>query len=625
MALSSIAERQLQSQGQGWPATMPNLFSFEQAKPKENKFLTRDEVKKAISWIADKKEAIRKLINSGYELEWMNEIQIPQEIPTSQPIDESKEWFIPTIKEAWKQSYDFLGWLMTAPARAASGLTGVIGDVISAPFYSDVELSWIFTWENADKGIWWFFRKTGKNLEKDIVDAYGIDTSSWGYTAGEVVWGIATTLPASVATWWLGLVDKASKVWTLGKIWYGALWGIWETGLYNTAVEWRIWTPQELATWAAFWAVVPGIWAGISWLKSWPLNKFFSSAVWSADNLASKADDLLPNVADDLLAKKASEFKNTVQGRIDWIDIEVPKPSAFEWAKKLVLPSVDPVKKANKALTPSYAGKTNRAIIEWAENAEKNANNLWKMVRKWEINGDLSTLESSARTVVDWLDTIGAKIWKAVSSSTKKVWFSNESVNLLDDAIKWVTAEYSPITPLLEKIKKSSTGIQLPVKDAFELKVILNNEVKKFIKSWDAWTQQYKALIGVTQDLTDRIDNIIYKTKWLSDLKRQYKELKAIADDITRSAQVEARSSPMSLVEQIWFLDAVWNPMWAAKQLFARELKEMNSRWWNWKSLMDYYDSKAIKEFEKSTIKPKNISAPKAPVIKNISNSKVKK
>jgi hypothetical protein len=144
---------------------------------------------------------------------------------------------------------------------------------------------------------------------------------------------------------------------------------------------------------------------------------------------------------------------------------------------------------------------------------------------------------------------------------------------------------------------------------------VYQNEVSKFIKSGDAGTDQFKALVQATQELTDQIDNAVLKTsgKGLKELKEQYGLLKSLADDITKSAQVEARNSPMGLVEQLGYLDALTDPKAFLKGKIGKELSEMNSRGGTWKRLINLYDKEAVKAFEKATKAPKNISTPKVP------------
>lgn len=71
---------------------------------------------------------------------------------------------------------------------------------------------------------------------------------------------------------------------------------------------------------------------------------------------------------------------------------------------------------------------------------------------------------------------------------------------------------------------------------------------------------------------------------------------------------VDARRSPMTLTEQLGTLETiaegVRNPLSTAKNLFAREIGEMNTRGGAWKALMDFYANEAIKKAKSPKLKP---------------------
>ena len=107
--------------------------------------------------------------------------------------------------------------------------------------------------------------------------------------------------------------------------------------------------------------------------------------------------------------------------------------------------------------------------------------------------------------------------------------------------------------------------------------------------------------------LTSQIDDLVEKSvgskAFLQD-KKNYALLKKIAGDIAKSAQVEARRSPMTLTEQIGqvrgILGAITSPIDTATNFLAKEIGEMNTRGGAWKALMDMYDNEAIKAVKKS-------------------------
>lgn len=58
-----------------------------------------------------------------------------------------------------------------------------------------------------------------------------------------------------------------------------------------------------------------------------------------------------------------------------------------------------------------------------------------QLVRSGKLKGDLSSLESTAQSVVDNLDEVGAKIGKAVDNVQANVAISDDAYKAIDDAI----------------------------------------------------------------------------------------------------------------------------------------------------------------------------------------------
>ena len=96
--------------------------------------------------------------------------------------------------------------------------------------------------------------------------------------------------------------------------------------------------------------------------------------------------------------------------------------------------------------------------------------------------------------------------------------------------------------------------------------------------------------------------------------KANYALLKSLASDISKSAMVDARRSPMTLTEQIGVLESivegVRDPMSAAKRVFAREIGEMNTRGGAFKQLVDNYATEAIERAKKTPLPPAKPSTP---------------
>ena len=125
----------------------------------------------------------------------------------------------------------------------------------------------------------------------------------------------------------------------------------------------------------------------------------------------------------------------------------------------------------------------------------------------------------------------------------------------------------------------------IDIKDGFALKRVYQNEVGKLIRSGDAGTDQFSALVKGVDALSAQIDNLVEKSagsKAFIKNKKNYALLKKLAGDIAKSAQVEARRSPMTLTEQIGqvrgILGAITNPIDTATNFLAKEIGEMNTR-----------------------------------------------
>lgn len=180
--------------------------------------------------------------------------------------------------------------------------------------------------------------------------------------------------------------------------------------------------------------------------------------------------------------------------------------------------------------------------------------------------------------------------------------------NVLENPIQKRAAAYKVLENFIE-----DTQNELSVQDAFAAKRIYQSEISKLIKSGDAGTDAYSALVKGVQNLSDQIDDAVSKVPDSGDfkgLKKKYALLKSLAGDISKSAQVEARSSPMTFTEQVGMLqgmtDLMKNPVRTTGNALMREIGQMNSRGGAWKRLVEYYDNQAMKEFKKTQSVPKS-------------------
>jgi hypothetical protein len=264
-------------------------------------------------------------------------------------------------------------------------------------------------------------------------------------------------------------------------------------------------------------------------------------------------------------------------------------------------------------LTPSYAGKTPKQMLKSVWDVEKNVKDFYTQIRTGNLKWNIDTLEDSANTVVQNLDEIGAKIGNAVSDVKWNTAISMgtraEMKRALTNKIEKRAWAYWPLTNFF---KDTSKGLSL--KDAFKAKKVYQAEIGKLIKSWDAGTDSYSALVKWVQELSDNIDSAVMKSmKWweFKEWKAQYALLKKLVNDISKSAVVEGRRSPQTFVEQLWQLEAIveWvtSPLSTAKQVFAKEIGELNTRGGAWKELIKNYDKQAINAFKSKKIIPKKV------------------
>lgn len=359
-------------------------------------------------------------------------------------------------------------------------------------------------------------------------------------------------------------------------------------------------------------------WAVSPFTKTWqqvikaPANIAKDVVVWATElpwKTVNKVKSFFPTPEQKLAKNLWQETKPWV---IAWKIVEVPVPekwiierfTGWIWREK------DPKVLAWRALTPTYAGKTPKQILWTVSDVEKNTRELYEWIRTWEYTWDISTLENAANTVVTNLDNIGSKIWWAVQETKWKIPLSKNRASIkkvLSDPIEKRWWAYK----ILENFYKDTAPIDwLSIQKAFKAKKIYQAEIRKLIKSWDSWTDAYDALVKWVQELNDWIDNAIENTPWFKDLKKKYSHLKKIVSDIAKSAAVEWRRSPQTFVEQLGMvetlMDAVTNPLSTAWKLYAKEIWELNTRWWAWKELIKIYDNEAINKANVWIVKKAN-------------------
>jgi len=404
--------------------------------------------------------------------------------------------------------------------------------------------------------------------------------------------------------WWLIWTVK----WTLTTEEQQAFWEVIQSAIetgqdVDKLWEEKLWTSWKVAkeaAWATFETVEPLL--DIVW--AWEVSKLLK---WA---FKPKVKDIAKEATETATKEEAKLIKELWQEKmtwvIDWVEFQIPKPkTTLLWKVTAPFKTDDTKLLAWKALTPSFAGKSPKQIVRTTKNIEKDTKQFWKDIRTWKLEWDISTLENAAETTVNNLDTVWKRLGNAIENVSWNVAISDDILKLADDAL---TNRIEARTPAFPVLKTFIEDMQdwLNVKDAFRAKVVYWNEITKLVKAWDAWTDSYKALVKWVEHINTTIDDIIETqlkdARYIED-KRLYRSLKTIVNDIVKSAAVEWRRSPNTFVEQMALVDSlvewVTNPLSTARTVFAKEIWQINTRWWAWKELIDIYDRRAITDVKK--------------------------
>lgn len=545
--------------------------------------------KSAFDYITKKKEQEKQNINNWQEFN---------------PISNVVWWAVSEVPNVLWNTASFFNTIWQY--NPASYLGWVIWDVIKAPL-SDKTF-----WEIRDErsqasaelsetmqSAW----KTGKEF---VQKYWAFDPKS----TSAKVWETATDI-------WAALVWP-NKVWVL-KPWF--LWTAWNLALEGWLAGAKYWVASK-------WEVTPTdvIWGAIA-----------NTAVWWAFKLGWKiAKSIIPKTAEEKILE--SVWGNITKWIVNWKKVNIPVPQ--EWViTKISTPlrTKDAKVLTGRALTPSYAGKTPKQMLKSVWEMTDNVKNFYSQVRTWKMKWNISTIEDAANTVINNIDSVGANIGTAIKWAKWTVWPSvwtmEEITNTLWNKIESRSGAFKPLQNFLDDTKN-----WLNLQDAFKAKKVYQAEITKLIKAGDAGTDSYQALVKGVQELSDNIDNVVEKSlgsKQFMEWKKQYKLLKSIASDISKSAVVEWRRSPQTFVEQLWTLQAIseWitSPLSTAKQLFAKEIWELNTRGGAWKELIKNYDKeaiKAVKNPKKTSIFNPTIISPtgiKTKILSNATNAVTQK
>ncbi len=462
-------------------------------------------------------------------------------------------------------------------------------------------------------------------------------SKAWSYTPPALVSTAIKAWFSDKTFWQLREEQKkeAEKIWQVWEAWSQFIKQYWAYNPESTSAwAWRLWVeigssfiwPNKVWAIKSLWKIARPTQIAMEWWLAWAKYDIASKwkvtpqsvAVWAWWNLAlawafrwwqKLAQIIKPKTTEQKILESVwQQTKWIVQGKV--VKVPVPEKTIIEKATFWIWRNKDTKVLAWRALTPSYAGKTPKQMLKTIWDVEKNIKEFYSQVRMWKMKWDISSLEEWANTVISNLDDIWTKIWWAVESAKWRAKVSmitkSEIKRALTNKVEKRAWAYNPLKNFYEDTAKG-----LSLKDAFKAKKIYQAEITKLIKAWDAWTDSYQALVKWVQELSDNIDAIVEKAIWTKEFlqwKKQYKLLKSIASDISKSAVVEWRRSPNTFVEQLWTLEAIkeWitSPLSTAWKIYAKEIWELNTRGGAWKELIKIYDEEAIKLAKKT---PKKI------------------
>lgn len=385
----------------------------------------------------------------------------------------------------------------------------------------------------------WAFSKL-QEAQKNLEDLKELDPVKWA----RFQWLLDTTM-------WVLDVAWLSAAWTLAKTWVSGT---------------KKWLTSAFEKWTQIW-------------------KDIIKQTW----------DLTKRVKDERLLWKLDV--KTEKWLINWKEVDIPVKRAGV-TEKITKPfrEADTKVLAWRALSPRLTGKNAKQKLNAIKNAEENIKSFYNAVRTWFLKWNIDTIEDAAQTVVSNLDEVWERIGKAVSQTDWTIDFDAKLIKEMTEATTAKWAKTSPATPIIKNLLDDLTDPRLSNADAFDLKKIYANEVSKLYKSGDMWTKQAKALSNAVDFLNTKVDDAVTSLLWkeFATDKKTFAMLKKIVDDLVNSAWIEWRRAPNTLAEQIWFIEWLFSPIQSTKNLFIREIAELNTRGWAWKELIKIYDKAAI-------------------------------
>ena len=474
------------------------------------------------------------------------------------------------------------------------------------------------------------------------------DTWIWTKIKESFVWWIERIWDA-----WVGLANDKFTIpeafmrgwaWALQSFFSPVSWLIWEgveegilalsddfkknvtddvAPTIQSVVKWYQWQEPEQQRrlnniWVWLEVLIEFVWWGA--IKK-PLEEIAWSVITWAKNIPSDGIELLKewatNIKDKVSGIELPSFKKeideipdemiTVKGNIDWVDVEVPQVNRTLSEKTvwLISPDIKNSTLAWKAVSPRTIWKNRKAKLASVRDVEARVKNFYKNIRTGVLDGDISTLQDSAQTMVNNLDSVWARIGNAVQKVDWNISIDNTLTDSMSQALFTKWSEVSPATPILKKFFDSLWDGNLTISEAYKLKKAYSNEVSKLVRAWDAGTDQYKALADWVNFLNTKIDEIIETKLWteFATDKKLYRDLLLLADDMVASSLVEGRRSANTFAERIGMLESLTSPIAATKRKLIQAAEDPNTRGWAWIELIKRYDEAAVKNLSSPDIK----------------------
>lgn len=512
------------------------------------------------------------------------------------------------LSDIWDGINNFVGWAVSEVPKVVWDTTwflasaskynplGYVEDAIKAPFsdktYGEIRNERAKAADTTAEWLMWAWQKW-KDMLSGAHDPNSIWAKLWE-TATDI--GSSLLMPWGVEAKWGNWLAKWAKLAVDGGI---------QGAKYDIASKGEV-TPESVAAWAAWNTILWALWGAYKWLKG---------ITNTPTNVIDEATQTIktPWIIFDKWHPVEVNIPNPWKIKGMWNNVfdSTPESSAIADSKWLT----ERMKLANRALMPSVSWKTMGQVMSQPKETEEALKTLWTLHRTWRVDGSLDSLYEWAQAVQNGLEKYGKIIGDAIKKNGWKevdmtdIWV--DAKKIVEDPIQSYAKAHAPLKALTDAIEQG--GGKTSVNDLFEIKKIFQDQLWSLIKDGQMNSNAYKALKDAVEKIWSKIDTEIawanVADETFKNAKTIYSQLKKIQPSIIKSAQVDARQSPMSLAEQIALMqhnpiDWVTNPIdavkWKAIKAMADEIKNRTSRDGTFQQLMRIYDREAANNYANS-------------------------